>query len=96
MVVRFTWSGVHKGALDGIPATGMRVRGSGQSITRVADGRVCEAWINWDALGLMQQLGVVTAHEGMQEQPARGAHNAAASAASETPGAGVKRQSARS
>jgi hypothetical protein len=29
-------------------------------IQRVADGKVQESWIQWDQLGLMQQLGEVT------------------------------------
>lgn len=26
---------------------------------QIANGKMVEGWINWDALGLMQQLGVV-------------------------------------
>jgi hypothetical protein len=32
---------------------------SGVSIVRFVGGKMAEGWINWDALGLMQQLGVV-------------------------------------
>jgi hypothetical protein len=28
------------------------------TIMRIADGKIAEAWTSWDALGMMQQLGV--------------------------------------
>lgn len=59
VAVRSTWSGTHKGEFMGIPATGRRVTVGQIDITRVADGRMVEHWGQFDALGLMQQLGVV-------------------------------------
>lgn len=59
VVMRSTWSGTHKGEFMGIPTTGRRVTVSAIDITRVADGRIVEHWEQSDALGLMQQLGVV-------------------------------------
>lgn len=59
VVVRGTWNGTHEGEFMGIPATGRRVRVSQIDITRCADGRMVEHWGQFDALGLMQQLGVV-------------------------------------
>src|SRR5712692_1515011 len=32
---------------------------SGVSVARFTGGKMVEGWVNWDALGLMQQLGVV-------------------------------------
>jgi hypothetical protein len=32
---------------------------SGVSIARFEKNKMVEGWVNWDALGLMQQLGVV-------------------------------------
>jgi len=29
------------------------------TIARFTNGKMVEGWVNWDALGLMQQLGVV-------------------------------------
>jgi hypothetical protein len=29
----------------------------GISIVRIADGKIVEHWLNWDALGLFQDLG---------------------------------------
>lgn len=31
------------------------------TICRFAEGRIAEEWVNWDNLGLMQQLGVIPA-----------------------------------
>jgi len=44
---------------SGIAPTGKQFTISGVSIARIANGKLAEGWINWDALGLMQQLGVV-------------------------------------
>ncbi len=63
VVVRSTWSGTHEGEFMGIPATGRRVTVSQIDISRVADGRMVEHWGQFDALGLMQQLGVVSPPE---------------------------------
>ena len=60
VVVRFQYSGTHKAALEGLPPTGRSAKGSGTDIHRVENGRIVETFSQWDALGLMQQLGVVT------------------------------------
>jgi predicted ester cyclase len=54
------WScrGTHKGDLSGIAPTGKQVTISGVSIARFTGGKMAEGWVNWDAQGLMQQLGV--------------------------------------
>ena len=60
-VTRWTVVGTHEGELAGIPRTGRRFSVTGISIARIANGKITESWNNWDALGLMQQLGVVSA-----------------------------------
>ena len=60
VVVRFRYSGTHRNALEGIAPTGRHVTGPGISIHRFREGKLIESFTNWDALGLMQQLGVVT------------------------------------
>jgi steroid delta-isomerase-like uncharacterized protein len=60
-ITRWTVAGTHKGELAGTPATGRRFSVTGISIARIANGKITESWNNWDALGLMQQLGVVSA-----------------------------------
>jgi steroid delta-isomerase-like uncharacterized protein len=61
VVTRWTARGTHTGDLWGIPGTGKQVTVTGTSIDRNQDGRIVETWSHWDALGLMQQLGVVPA-----------------------------------
>jgi steroid delta-isomerase-like uncharacterized protein len=58
-VVRWSCRGTHKGDLGGIAPTGKQFTISGVSIARFSNGKMVEGWVNWDALGLMQQLGVV-------------------------------------
>ena len=59
VAARWIWNGTHRGELMGIPATGKQVAATGTSIHRVAEGKIVESWFNFDALGMMQQLGVV-------------------------------------
>ena len=51
--------GTYKGDLSGIAATGKQFTISGIIVARLANGKIAEAFVNWDALGLMRQLGVV-------------------------------------
>ena len=60
VVCRYHGTGTQRGELEGIAPTGREANVPGIFITRIADGQLQESWINWDALGLMQQLGVVT------------------------------------
>lgn len=59
VITRWTGSGTQKAALMGIPPTNKFVKVSGISFQRVRDGKIVETWNNWDALGMLQQLGVV-------------------------------------
>ena len=63
VVSRFRITGTHRGELMGIPPTGKRAVVTGISILRFAGGKIAEEWSNWDALGLMQQLGAVPPQE---------------------------------
>ncbi|MFJ9022627.1 ester cyclase [Streptomyces sp. NPDC102259] len=57
---RWTWSGTHKGDFMGIPATGKRVTMTGTTVFRCReDGKIAEAWWQYDRLGLMAQLGAL-------------------------------------
>ena len=60
-VTRWTVTGTHEGELAGIPRTGRRFTATGISIGRIANGKIAESWNSWDALGMMQQLGIVPA-----------------------------------
>jgi steroid delta-isomerase-like uncharacterized protein len=60
-VVRYTIRGTHTGNFFGMPATGKAVCMTGISMYRIVDGKLVEGWVEYDQLGLMQQLGVVPA-----------------------------------
>jgi len=59
VVTRWTAVGSHQGELMGIPPTGRRVTVTGITINRIVGGKIMETWNNFDALGQLQQLGVV-------------------------------------
>ena len=61
VVTRWSASGTHDGDLEGIAPTGLSTTTEGISITRIVDGKIVEDHTQWDALGLMTQLGVVPA-----------------------------------
>jgi steroid delta-isomerase-like uncharacterized protein len=65
VAVRRTFRGTHTSRLMGIPATGRQVTISDMAILRVAGGKFVEAWNNADDLGLLQQLGVISALSGL-------------------------------
>lgn len=57
VVTRWIAKGTHRGELEGIGPTGKSTCITGITIDRYANGKVVESWINWDSMGLMQQLG---------------------------------------
>ena len=60
VVWRWTGRATHGGSLMGIPPTGKPVQVTGIIISRfTADGKWAEDWVNWDTLGLLQQIGVI-------------------------------------
>jgi steroid delta-isomerase-like uncharacterized protein len=59
VMARWSCRGTHKGDLSGIAPTGKQFNITGVSIARFTNGKMSEGWVNWDALALMQQLGVV-------------------------------------
>jgi steroid delta-isomerase-like uncharacterized protein len=58
VVTRYTWSGTHQGEYFGVPATGKPVNWTSMVAFRIVDGKISEAWLNYDRLGVMQQFGV--------------------------------------
>ena len=60
---RWVANGTHEGDLMGIAPTGNQVEVAGMTIDRIADGKIAETWDNYDAMGMMQQLGVVPSPE---------------------------------
>jgi len=66
VVVRWTARGTHQGELMGIPPSGNRVEVTGISVDRIEGGKFVEGWSNYDALGMMQQIGAVPMAEQTQ------------------------------
>ncbi len=60
-VMRWSERGTHKGQFAGIAPTGKVVTLSGVDIYRLAGGKIAEAWIWSDTLGLLQQIGAIPA-----------------------------------
>ena len=60
VVVRWTAEGTHQDELNGIPATGRFVSVEALIVFRLRNGRIVESWEIWDALAVMQQLGLVS------------------------------------
>jgi len=60
VVMHFTITGTHKGEFQGIAPTGKAIKMTGIAIHRIVNGKIVEIWSNWDALGLLKQLGAVS------------------------------------
>lgn len=63
VVTRWTGRGTHQGDLMGVPPSGNRVTVAGITINRIAGGKIAESWDNYDALGMMQQVGAIPQSE---------------------------------
>ncbi len=64
VAVRWNFSGTHNGELPGnppLPPTGKQINVNAMAIHRVAGGKLAETWISFDAMAMMQQLGVIPA-----------------------------------
>lgn len=57
MCARFTVRGRHTGEYQGFPPSGRSFEVSGQVTLRFRDGKIAEAWFNWDLQGALEQLG---------------------------------------
>ena len=60
VAVRWSAIGTHRGDGLGFPATGRRAQFTGMVFVRIKDGRLVEGWNNFDQLGMLQQLGIVS------------------------------------
>ena len=61
VAARFRLRGTNTGSFQGMPPTGKAVNVTATGIFRVVDGKGTDNWVNLDALGLLQQLGIVPA-----------------------------------
>jgi steroid delta-isomerase-like uncharacterized protein len=59
---RGTITGTHSGTFMGVPPTGKKVSWTGIIIFRLdEEGKIIERWQDFDAFGMLQQLGVIPA-----------------------------------
>ena len=63
VATQYTFSGTHRDELMGIPLpeTGVTIVGIDED--RISGGKIEESWDDYDALGMLQQLGVIPAPE---------------------------------
>lgn len=61
IVWRYTLRGTHESTFLGVEATGKRIEVTGISLFRREGGLLREAWIEFDGLGLLRQLGALPA-----------------------------------
>jgi steroid delta-isomerase-like uncharacterized protein len=57
VVTRWTGIGTHQGEFLGVPASGNQVTVTGIGIDRIEGGKIVEHWEQFDAMGMMQQMG---------------------------------------
>ena len=60
----WTATGTHNGELMGIAPTGKSITVTGIGIDRVSGGKIVESWGNYDALGMLAQVGAIPAPAG--------------------------------
>ena len=65
VMTRFSARGTNKGPFLGAPPSGRVVNYTGFDLNRIAGGKIVESWVNYDALGLLQQLGLVAPVKGL-------------------------------
>ena len=61
ILVRWSVSGTHTGRFGEIAPTNKKVMVSGLTLFRIEAGKIAESWAQWDTLGLLQQLGAISA-----------------------------------
>jgi steroid delta-isomerase-like uncharacterized protein len=59
-MAQWTITMTHTGPFLGLQPTGKQISAKGISIQRFVDGKIVEAWDNWDQLSVMVQLGAVS------------------------------------
>jgi len=57
--VNLSGHGTHLGMFQGIPPTGRAWTTTCSAFFRVDGGRVSDAWVNWNLLSILEQLGAI-------------------------------------
>ena len=64
VMARVVVEGTHTGDGLGVPPSGRRVRIAGIVLVRISGGQIVEGWNSWDQLGLLRQVGAISAPKG--------------------------------
>ncbi|MES2397877.1 MAG: ester cyclase [Bacteroidota bacterium] len=59
VVTRTTIGGTHKGEFQGFAASNKKIIVTAISTQRIVDGKIVEEWSEFDALGMMKQIGAI-------------------------------------
>ena len=59
LAFRWLLSGTHEGEFMGVAGTGRRVEAMGMDIVRVAGEKIVDHWGEFDAMGLLRQIGAI-------------------------------------
>ncbi|WP_035051647.1 ester cyclase [Andreprevotia chitinilytica] len=57
VAVRWTFHATHAGPFAGVQASHKQVTQNGIAIYRIRDGKLAQAWLQIDRLGMLQQIG---------------------------------------
>lgn len=66
VATRGTTSATHSGEFKGVPASNKQVKITWSAFDRVVNGKLAERHVDFDALGLMQQIGAIPAPQQAQ------------------------------
>jgi predicted ester cyclase len=61
VVTRCSVTGTHKGAFNGVPATGKKVQFTEMHMYQLKGGKIVALWSNADVLAILMQIGAVPA-----------------------------------
>jgi steroid delta-isomerase-like uncharacterized protein len=59
VVLRWVARGTHRGSFLGASPTGKDILVRGITLLRLSEGKIVEAWDNWDQMGLLAAIGIL-------------------------------------
>lgn len=62
--VHLSGEATHRRMFQGMPATQRRWKATCSALYEVREGRIVDAWVNWDLLAIMEQIGAIRRVEG--------------------------------
>lgn len=59
VATRLTYNAINEGPLQGNPASGKKTKVTGMTLHHIVNGKIVEEWDEFDALGMLQQIGAI-------------------------------------